>query len=103
MRRVPRFAVVFVVSCFASAAVAEPFVAPRGPGGKPDLNGTWRAFARANDGLEAHAARPAYALQEGPHGLLPAKEVLRRDPAVAVDAEVVVGAVEVSSLLLSSV
>jgi hypothetical protein len=86
MRWVPRFASFFLVSCIAGAATAEPFVAPRGPGGKPDLNGTWRAFARANDGLEAHAARPAYALQEGPHGPLPAKEVLRLGAVGAVPA-----------------
>jgi hypothetical protein len=93
MRWASCFAVVVFASCFGCAAAAEPFVAARGPGGKPDLNGVWRAFARANDGLEAHAARPAYALQEGPHGPLPAKEVLRFGAVGAVPASpgVVVG------------
>ncbi|MEN8160660.1 MAG: hypothetical protein ABFS41_11375 [Myxococcota bacterium] len=70
----------------AAASAAEPWVAPRGPGGKPDLNGTWQAFSRANDGLEAHAARAARALREGPHGPLPAKEVLALGAVGAVPA-----------------
>jgi hypothetical protein len=70
----------------ATSAPAEEWVAPRGPGGKPDLNGTWRGLSRANDGLEAHAARAAYALRDGPHGPLPAKEVLALGAVGAVPA-----------------
>lgn len=83
MRRLPCLVLLVLL---AGAATAEPWVAPRGPGGKPDLNGTWQAFSRANDGLEAHAARAAYALREGPHGPLPAKEVLAFGAVGAVPA-----------------
>jgi hypothetical protein len=85
--RVRRLAALFLASALAAAAAAEPaYVAPRGPGGKPDLNGTWQALARANDDLEAHAARAAYALREGPHGPVPAKEVLALGAVGAVPA-----------------
>lgn len=49
---------------------------PRTPDGRPDLNGIWQAVNEANFDLEAHLARPAMALREGPHGPLPAVEVL---------------------------
>ena len=70
-----------------------PWVAPRGPGGKPDLNGTWRAMGRANDDLEAHPARAARAFREGPVGPVPAKEVVALGAVGAVPASlgVVVG------------
>jgi hypothetical protein len=71
----------------AAQAPAEPaFVAPRGPGGKPDLNGTWQVMSRANDGLETHAASKARALREGPEGPVPAKEVLALGAVGAVPA-----------------
>jgi hypothetical protein len=50
--------------------------APRTADGRPDLNGIWQALNTANYDLETHAARPAMALREGPHGPLPAPEVL---------------------------
>jgi hypothetical protein len=50
---------------------------PRTPDGRPDLNGIWQAVNEANFDLEAHLARPAMALREGPYGPLPAAEVLR--------------------------
>ncbi len=75
------------------AAIAEdatakeaPYVAPRGPGGKPDLNGVWRSFNRANDDLQDHGTRAAYALREGPHGPVPAKEVVAMGAVGAVPA-----------------
>jgi hypothetical protein len=73
---------------FAAAAFAEPpaWLAPRGPGGKPDLNGTWQVMNRANDDLETHAARAARALREGPHGPVPAKRVLALGAVGAVPA-----------------
>ena len=58
------------------AASESPYVAPRGPGGKPDLNGTWRAMSRANDDLEPHPAKAAMAFRPGPVGPVPAKEVV---------------------------
>ena len=50
--------------------------APRTPDGKPDLNGIWQALNTAHYDLEAHLARPALALRPGPHGPVPAAEVL---------------------------
>ena len=44
--------------------------------GRPNLNGIWQTLNEANYELEAHNARPAMALIEGPHGPLPAPEVL---------------------------
>ena len=49
---------------------------PRGPSGKPDLNGIWQALNEANYDLEAHVARPAMALRVGPYGPVPAAPVL---------------------------
>ncbi len=68
------------------AAGESSYVAPRGPGGKPDLNGTWRTLGRANDDLEQHAARAAWALRQGPVRPLPAKEVVALGAVGAVPA-----------------
>ena len=66
---------------------AEPsYVAPRGPNGKPDLNGTWQAFNRANFDLEHHPARAAHALRKGPVVPVPAKEVVALGAVGAVPA-----------------
>ncbi len=70
----------------ADATTAKPYVAARGPGGKPDLNGVWRAFNRAHDDLQDHPARAARAFREGPHGPVPAKEVVALGAAGAVPA-----------------
>src|SRR6516225_2537740 len=56
--------------------VGQPDPAPRGPGGKPDLNGIWQALNEANYDLEAHVARPAMALRPGHYGPIPAAPVL---------------------------
>jgi len=50
--------------------------APRLTDGHPDLNGIWEAVNTANYDLERHMARHAMALQPGPYGPLPAKEVV---------------------------
>lgn len=50
---------------------------PRTADGRPDLNGIWQALNEAHYDLEAHLARAALALREGPYGPLPAAEVLR--------------------------
>ena len=55
---------------------APAYRAPRTPDGKPDLNGIWQALNTANFDLETHVARPALALRPGPHGPVPAKDVL---------------------------
>ena len=54
--------------------------------GKPNLNGVWQVLNTANYDLEAHAARPAMALREGPLGPVPAKEVLALGAVGAVPA-----------------
>ena len=68
------------------AAGESAFVAPRGPGGKPDLNGTWQSLNRANYDLEHHPARAAMAFREGPAGPVPAKEVVALGAVGAVPA-----------------
>jgi len=72
---------VMLLIAAASTAVtgvtlADDYQAPRGPGGKPDLNGTWQAFNRANYNLEAHAAKAALAMVEGPLGQIPAPSIV---------------------------
>jgi hypothetical protein len=59
----------------ASLAGRE-YRAPRGPDGKPDLNGIWQALNEANFDLEAHVARPAMSLRPGPYGPVPAAPTL---------------------------
>jgi hypothetical protein len=60
----------------ASLCAAQEYRAPRAPDGHPDLSGIWQALGTAHYDLEAHMARPAMALREGPHGPLPTPEVL---------------------------
>jgi hypothetical protein len=60
----------------AAAGQAGEYRAPRTEGGHPDLNGIWQALNTAHYDIETHMARPAMALREGPHGPLPAAEVL---------------------------
>jgi hypothetical protein len=58
------------------AAQTDGFEPPRLAGGRPNLNGIWQVLNTANYDLEPHMARPAMQLREGPHGPLPAAEVL---------------------------
>jgi hypothetical protein len=60
----------------ATPLAAPDARAPRGPDGKPDLNGIWQVLNEANFDLEAHAARPALALRKGPYGPVPATRVM---------------------------
>lgn len=83
-----RLAPVFiaVVSAVAGAALwqsiepvsgqAPAAAVRRLPNGKPDLNGIWQALNEANYDLQAHMARHAMALRQGPYGPLPAPQVL---------------------------
>ena len=54
----------------------QAYRAPLKADGHPDLNGIWQALNSANYDLEPHSARHAMALRPGPHGPVPAKEVL---------------------------
>ncbi|MBC7956963.1 MAG: hypothetical protein H7Y33_13970 [Cytophagales bacterium] len=77
-------AVLCLVTCTAWAqAIDKP---PRGPGGRPDLSGVWQVLNTANHDIEPHAARAAMALRPGPHGPVPAKEVLALGAVGAVPA-----------------
>lgn len=60
------------------AAQDTAYEAPRGPGGEhPDLNGVWQALNTANYDIERHLARHSMQLREGPHGPLPAVDLLK--------------------------
>jgi hypothetical protein len=61
-------------------------VAGEPPDGRPDFNGIWRALNEANFDLEAHTARPAMDLRDGPHGPLPTPKVLYLGAVGAVPA-----------------
>src|SRR6266567_8320838 len=71
-----RSAVAAIMAMGVVPLAGQAFRAPRGPGGKPDLNGIWQALNEANYDIEAHVARPAMALRPGPYGPVPAAQVL---------------------------
>jgi len=60
----------------ASLSIAQTYHAPRADGGHPDLNGIWQTMNEADYDLEAHLARPAMALRQGPYGPVPSAPVL---------------------------
>jgi len=66
------------VLLFASLSIAQTSVyrAPRADAGQPDLNGIWQTMNEADYDLEAHVAKPAMALRQGPYGPVPAAPVL---------------------------
>ncbi len=49
-----------------SVCAAEKLEIPKGPGGKPDLNGVWQVLNTANYNLEAHSASASLAMIKGP-------------------------------------
>ncbi len=77
----------------AAEALSGAYKAPRGPAGKPDLNGFWQVMNRANINIEPQAARAAVAMVEGNLGPVPAPEVVKLGAVGAVPATlgVVVG------------
>jgi hypothetical protein len=85
--RQPGFIVLLLCSLSQYSFAADEYVAPRGPAGKPDLNGVWQVLNRANFNLEAHPASAAMALREGPYGPVPAKEVVALGTIGAVPAD----------------
>ena len=63
MKTLNTFIAIFIL-CLSTYGVTEEL--PRGPNGKPDLNGVWQVLNSANYDLEAHPARAAMQLVEGP-------------------------------------
>ena len=55
---------ILLIPFLAFASDKEIFL--KGPGGKPDLNGIWQVFNTANYDLEAHSAKAAMSMVEGP-------------------------------------
>ncbi len=77
-RRLQLAATLLVLAAAYTADLqGQSYEPPRLAGGRPDFNGIWQALNEANYDLEAHTARPALALREGPFGPLPAPSVLR--------------------------
>ena len=62
------------------------YIAPRGPGGKPDLNGVWQVLNRANYNIESAAAKAALALVDGDLGPVPAPSIVALGAIAAVPA-----------------
>lgn len=87
-----RFIALILALFFAQLATAD-YTAPRGPLGKPDLNGVWQVLNRANFDIEAHHARAAMQMREGPLGPIPAEALVPLGAVGAVpgDFGVVVG------------
>src|ERR1700724_2497565 len=69
-------AVAAIIGLASAPVVAQEYRAPRGPDGRPDLNGIWQALNEANYDIQAHVARPAMAVRAGPYGPVPAAAVL---------------------------
>lgn len=76
-------ALLFVTRSLCAADAYEP---PRTAGGKPDLNGVWQVLNTAHYNLEAHPARAAMAMQEGPVVPVPAREIVALGAVGAVPA-----------------
>ena len=80
-----------VTVAFAGTATAQPEKAPtfeprRLADGHPDFNGVWQVLNSAHYNLEAHAARAAMAMREGPVVPVPAMEVVALGAVGAVPA-----------------
>jgi hypothetical protein len=89
-----RFTVMILGLLFGQLAIAD-YTAPRGPHGKPDLNGVWQVLNRANFDIEAHHARASMQMREGPLGPIPVEALVPLGAVGAVpgDFGVVVGGV----------
>ena len=70
----------------AAPSVAPVNDIPRGPDGKPDLNGIWQVLSTANNNLEAAPAKAAFAMVPGDFVPVPAPEVLALGAVGAVPA-----------------
>ena len=60
------FYLLIFLTLTVSGVIAEESDLPKGPLGKPDLNGVWQVLNSANYNLEAHAASASLAMVEGP-------------------------------------
>ena len=60
------FYLLIFLTITVSDVIAEESDLPKGPLGKPDLNGVWQVLNTANFNLEAHAASASLAMVEGP-------------------------------------
>jgi hypothetical protein len=76
LRRLRSGSTAALIMALGIPLAGQVYRAPRGPGGKPDLNGIWQALNEANYDIEAHVASPAMALRPGPFGSVPAPPVL---------------------------
>lgn len=76
-RLVMRSALAAMMAVGIAPLAGQTYNPPHGADGKPDLNGIWQALNEANYDLEGHMARPAMAVQPGPHGPVPAAAVLQ--------------------------
>jgi hypothetical protein len=87
-RRAPRALAALAVLAVVALPVhgQAKYEPPRLANGKPDLNGIWQALNTANYDIEMHLARPALATQPGPHGPVPAPNVLALGAVGAVPA-----------------
>ena len=82
---VARSLVLSLVLVFQIACAGTGYKAPRASDGlHPDFNGVWQALNEANYDVEIHMARASMALREGPHGPIPAREVLKLGAVAAV-------------------
>jgi hypothetical protein len=59
-----------------AAGQTPAYRAPRGPAGKPNLNGIWQAVNTANWDIQTHAARPALMTVPGALAPIPAPPVV---------------------------
>ncbi len=57
------------------ASADEAYEPARRADGKPDLSGIWQVMNTANYDIEAHPARPAMQVRQGPLGPVPAREL----------------------------
>ncbi len=62
----------FVLAVMPVAAHAQAYKAPRGPDGKPNLNGIWQTLNTANWDIQGHAASAGQVVVLGAAGAVPA-------------------------------
>ena len=75
-RFAPSLVALALTALAGPAAVVGQADIPRTSSGVPDMNGIWQALGNAHWDIEAHTARPALQMQEGPVVPVPAREVL---------------------------